>query len=191
MVDVSKLNKNIESLEEEVTNIKKISDIIRKLDKLNNDIAIKNESYRKLINTIKDLNKDINSSIDKNNQYLSNIKASIKEINDNNIEFNKELSNLYKGMESDLLSHLQEVKSENKKLYLEFESILNSKVERSSSDTKVEIRNKTDKVINIINGIREENKSYQQEVNKKLKTNEIISIALLVLLIISIIMQFI
>ena len=50
-------------------------------------------------------------------------------------------------MENDLLTQLQNIRNENKKLYLEFDEILSSKLDRNKSDIQVEIRNNSNEVL--------------------------------------------
>ena len=210
MVDVKKLNSTIESLEDEVENIRKISRIVSDLEKLNNDVLTNNESSKDAISKIELIKEDLSTTISTYESFIEDAKRALEEINGTidsrvseiqkeNLDFNKQLADSYKEMENDLLTQLQNIRNENKKLYLEFDEILSSKLDRNKSDIQVEIRNNSNEVITDIeikmdskileleNKIRE----YSDELNKKAESQRKFLIILTVLSIINIILKFI
>jgi hypothetical protein len=65
----------------------------------------------------------------------------IKKIQEENISFNKDLSIMYKQLENELISTIHSIDTENKKMYLGFEEIAASKLEKNKSDIQLELRN--------------------------------------------------
>lgn len=210
MVDVKKLNSTIESLEDEVENIRKISRIVSDLEKLNNDVLTNNESSKDAISKIELIKEDLSTTISTYESFIEDAKRALEEINGTidsrvseiqkeNLDFNKQLADSYKEMENDLLTQLQNIKNENKKLYLEFDEILSSKLDRNKSDIQVEIRNNSNEVITDIEikmdskilELENKIKEYSDELNKKAESQRKFLIILTVLSIINIILKFI
>lgn len=210
MVDVKKLNSTIESLEDEVENIRKISRIVSDLEKLNNDVLTNNESSKDAISKIELIKEDLSTTISTYESFIEDAKRALEEINGTidsrvseiqkeNLDFNKQLADSYKEMENDLLTQLQNIRNENKKLYLEFDEILSSKLDRNKSDIQVEIRNNSNEVITDIEikmdskilELENKIKEYSDELNKKAESQRKFLIILTVLSIINIILKFI
>jgi intracellular sulfur oxidation DsrE/DsrF family protein len=158
MVDAEKLNDTIEELENEVENIKNISQLVKDIEDVSIKILINNEAYENIVNDLeisKNNLKDINDTLEVN----------IQKIQDENMSFNKKISKNYSELENQLLTQLQGVKIETKKLYLEIDESLKSRLDKNKSDIELEIRNNTEE---ISTQLKNEN------LDKKLKKHEIL-----------------
>lgn len=142
---------------------------------------------------------DLLTAISVYGDSLSNIKeviidndksfdSRIQEIKEENYSFNRELLKSYKDMENQLLTQVQKIRNESKKLYLEFEDILSSKLDRHKSDIEVEIRNSGSKVIRFTEDAME---SHNDEMSKKLEKLNVFLFILIGLALISIVLKFV
>lgn len=199
MIDVEKLNNTILSLESEVENIRGISKIVGELDRLNNEVGVNHRSSEDALTKLSKAREDLLSAISVYGDSLSNIKeiiiendktfdSKIQEIKEENYSFNRELLKSYKSMENELLTQVQGIRNESKKLYLEFEDILQSKLERNKSDIQVEIRNSVSKIIKITD---DSMKLYSNETNKKLEKQSVFLFILIGLALASIVLKFV
>lgn len=199
MIDVEKLNDTILNLESEVENIKGISRIVGELDRLNNEVGVNHKSAEDAVIKLSRAREDLLSAISVYGDSLSNIKeiivendktfdSKIQEIKEENYSFNRELLKSYKNMENELLTQIQEIRNESKKLYLELEDILQSKLERIKSDLEVEMRRNSSKVIK---SNEDTMKIYYEETNKKLEKQNVFLFILMGLSIIAIVLKFV
>ncbi len=210
MIDAKKLNDTIISLEDEVENIKKISSIAKDLERISNKAESNQNLYGELLDKSRDTRDGQIKTIARYEQLLNDLKNTIGEENKNfnlkiqevkeeNDSFNKALNKSYCDMENILLTQIQETRNESKRLYLEFEDILGSKLDRTKSDIQVEIREDISKikddneaiVTSKINEIKSEVKIYNEEINRKINRSNILLIALIVLSSINIVIRFI
>lgn len=210
MIDISKLNDTILDLENEVENIKSISKIVGELDRLNNEVNINRKSSEDALSKLSEARDDLLKAIGVYEDSLINIKETIiendksidgriHEMKDENYSFNRELIKSYKDMENQLLTQVQEIRNESKKLYLEFEDILSSKLDRNKSDIQVEVRNKVGEVMKFVDSIMiSKFKSLDDKmdndsilINKKIEKQNILIFVLMALVIINIIIKFI
>lgn len=199
MIDVEKLNTTILDLESEVENIRGISRIVGELDRLNNEVGFNQKSAEEALTKMINARDDLLTAISVYGDSLSNIKeviiendksfdSRIQEIKDENYSFNRELLKSYKDMENQLLTQVQKIRNESKKLYLEFEDILSSKLDRHKSDIEVEIRNSGSKIIKFTEDAME---SHNDEMNKKLEKQNVFLFILIGLALISIVLKFV
>lgn len=199
MIDVEKLNNTILNLENEVENIRGISRIVGELDRLNNEVGVNHRSAEDALTKLSKAREDLLSAISVYGDSLTNIKeiivendksfdGKIQEIKEENFTFNRELLKSYKNMEHELLTQVQEIRNESKKLYLELEDILQSKLERNKSDIQVEIRNSASKIIKITD---DSMKLYNDETNKKLEKQNVFLFILIGLALVSIVLKFV
>jgi DNA repair ATPase RecN len=156
MVDAKKLNDTIEELENEVENIKSISKLVEDIEKVSKDILINKESYDDIVN---------NLEISKNNlNELSNsLNVNIQKIQEENMSFNKKMSKNYGELENQLLTQLQGVRIESKKLSLEIDDSLKSRLDKNKSDIELEIRNNIEEISTQLEN---------ENLNKKLKKQD-------------------
>ena len=199
MIDVEKLNNTILNLESEVENIRGISRIVGELDRLNNEVGVNHRSAEDALTKLSKAREDLLSAISVYGDSLSNIKeiivendksfdGKIQEIKEENFTFNRELLKSYKNMEHELLTQVQEIRNESKKLYLEFEDILQSKLERNKSDIEVEIRNSSNRIINVSEASMKLN---NEELNKRLEKQNVFLFVLIGLAVVGIVLKFV
>ncbi len=199
MIDVEKLNNTILNLESEVENIRGISRIVGELDRLNNEVGVNHRSAEDALTKLSKAREDLLSAISVYGDSLSNIKeiivendksfdCKIQEIKEENFTFNRELLKSYKNMEHELLTQVQEIRNESKKLYLEFEDILQSKLERNKSDIEVEIRNSSNRIINVSEASMKLN---NEELNKRLEKQNVFLFVLIGLAVVGIVLKFV
>lgn len=205
MVDVKKLDSAIESLEYEIDNIKNLSKIVTDIAILNEDVSANNKSSNDVIEELMIIKKELSDTIGTYERFIEDVKQGLERINNtldsrvfeiqkDNIEFNKSLENSYKEIENDLLTKLQNIRSENKKMYLEFDDLLSSKLDKNKSDIQIEIRNNSKEIIEIIEVkinsrvVELENNiiKYYDEVSKKAENNKKLLLLLTVIAVINV-----
>ena len=161
MVDVKKLNSTIKNLENEVDNIRNISEIVSSLEKLNEELSITKKAYKITTNEIKNIKNGMVNAIKTNETFVNEAKEAlsiidktidnrVSNIQEENLEFHSELTKDYKKLENDLLSHIQSIRAENNKHYLEVDDMIASKLDGNKSDIRLEIRDNSTEIISEI-----------------------------------------
>lgn len=152
MINAEKLNNSIEEIERQIEHIKSITELSARLEKIacelgeSKDIQIRSgEDILKATEILKTSTLQYSNQLQEMKEKVMNIDKGIynriDEINSTNSRFIDNLSREYRQFHSDVINNILLLSSENKKLYLETEQVLSSKLDRHKSDIEVEITN--------------------------------------------------
>lgn len=149
MLGVEKLNESIDELENQLSNIKSISEMYKQLEIVKDEICSDKEMHVKSVTEIVGLKGNMEKELGSYEEYLEEIR-----------KINDKLLSSYNSFGNDFINHMQSLSSENNRLYLEFQQILNSKLDRTKSDLELSIRE-------LGNGV---NKAIDEKVTNALET---------------------
>lgn len=210
MIDANKLNETINELEKQTVNIKSIAETHRVLEGILAEFKNNKELHKQSVGELAAMESKLKDTLSTFDNYLKSLQTLIKNIDDgltdrvkeiktDNEVFNKKLMDNYIKLENDFFTQIQALSTENKKMYLELENILSSKLERNKSDIEVEIRNQSNETQKSVEKVIEnkfitmerELKSTIEALDKKLKTQQLILIGALVVGVVNLIMGFV
>lgn len=210
MIDAMNLDKTINEFEKEVDNIKNISNIVTTLNKVAEEVVSNKQEFKdmtdnlhnvkqELLDKIKTYDKLIDDTMKLLDQVNKTIDSRIKDIQDENMTFNKKIGLDYQNIENDLLSHIQSIRNESNKLLLEYQEVIDGKLDRNKSDLIIQIRDNSKEIIDYINkSINQKSESILTQINnnneavkKKLKVQKILLIVIMIIGIANIGMKFI
>lgn len=210
MIDVNNLDKTINEFEKEVDNIKNISSIVTNLNKVAKEVVSNKQDFKditdnlhnvkqELLDKIKTYDKLIDDTMGLLEQVNKTIDSRIKNIQDENLSFNKKLGLDYQNIENDLLSHIQDIRKESNKLLLDYQEVIDGKLDRNKSDLVVQMRDNSKEIIEDINkSINQKSESIltqmsknSEAVKKKLKVQNILLIIIMIIGIANVAVKFI
>lgn len=187
-MDAIKLDETITEMEQQVKRIKSITEMYQDIKSLADQLSIIKNQTEKHTQEIDSLKKGIeNSSV-----HLSNLITETMNAHDG-------MTKDHQLFEKNYLDYLQTLNTENKRLYLDLESLLSSKIDRIKSDLSVEVREgafQTQRVLeNYLAGklslIENDIKDLNADHEKHSKRLTIIMVILFVAVVVDIISKFI